>query len=144
MLGIVVTGHGLFAEGIQSSANMIAGVNENARYVCFKEGMSTEDLAADLNAAFAELGHCEGIVVLSDLPGGSPFKTAVECSMSHPDKNIVVLSGTNLPMIITGSTMLSFESDPQALADELLFEGKDNVVRFELAARVEVEEEDGI
>ena len=47
-------------------------------------------------------------------------------------------------MIITGSTMLSFETDPQALADELLFEGKDNVVRFELAARAEEEEEDGI
>ena len=48
MIGIVVTGHGLFAEGIQSSAVMIAGVNENARYVCFKEGMGTEELAADL------------------------------------------------------------------------------------------------
>ena len=64
--------------------------------------------------------------------------------MNHPDKQIVVLAGTNLPMIITASTMLSFESDPQALADELMFEGKDNVVRFELAVREEVEEEDGI
>ena len=144
MIGIVVTGHGLFAEGIQSSANMIAGVNENARYVCSKEGMSTENLAEKLNEAFAELGNCDGIVVLSDLPGGSPFKTAVECSMEHPDKQIIVLSGTNLPMIITGSTMLSFETDPQALADELMFEGKDNVVRFELAVREEEEEEDGI
>ena len=144
MIGLVVTGHGLFAEGMHSSAKMIAGENEHIKYVCFKEGMGLEDLAEKLNAAYTELADCDGIVVLSDLPGGSPFKTAVECSMSHPDKNIVVLSGTNLPMIITGSTMLSFESDPQALADELLFEGKDNVVRFELAARVEVEEEDGI
>ena len=64
--------------------------------------------------------------------------------MGHPDKQIVVLSGTNLPMIITASTMLSFETDPQALADELLFEGKDNVVRFELTVREEEEEEDGI
>jgi hypothetical protein len=41
--------------------------------------------------------------------------------------------------------MLSFESDPQALADERLFEGKDNVVRFELAVREEADdEEDGI
>ena len=65
--------------------------------------------------------------------------------MGHPDKQIVVLSGTNLPMIITGSTMLGFETDPQALADELLFEGKDNVVRFELAVREEEnEDEDGI
>ena len=145
MIGLVVTGHGLFAEGMHSSAVMIAGENENIKYVCFKEGMGLEELSEQLSAAYTELAACDGIVVLSDLPGGSPFKTAVEVSMNHPDKQIVVLAGTNLPMIITASTMLSFESDPQALADELLFEGKDNVVRFEMAARAEAEEdEDGI
>ena len=145
MIGLVVTGHGLFAEGMHSSAKMIAGENEHIKYVCFEDGMGLEELAAKLNAAYNELADTDGIVVLSDLPGGSPFKTAVECSMEHPDKQIIVLSGTNLPMIITGSTMLSFESDPQALANELIFEGKDNVVRFELAVRAEVEEdEDGI
>jgi PTS system N-acetylgalactosamine-specific IIA component len=146
MLGIVVTGHGLFAEGIQSSANMIAGVNENARYVCFKEGMSTEDLAADLNAAFAELGHCEGIVVLSDLPGGSPFRTAAECAFANPNQKIVVLSGTNLPMVITALSMIAFEEDVDALADELVFEGKEGVVRFELSVpeAAPEEDEDGI
>jgi PTS system N-acetylgalactosamine-specific IIA component len=145
MIGLVVTGHGLFAEGMHSSAKMIAGENEHIKYVCFEDGMGLEELAEKLNAAYGELSDCDGIVVLSDLPGGSPFKTAVECSMAHPDKQIIVLSGTNLPMIITGSTMLSFETDPQALADELMFEGKDNVVRFELAARAEEnEDEDGI
>ena len=145
MIGLVVTGHGLFAEGMHSSAKMIAGENDHIKYVCFEDGMGLEDLAVKLNAAYNELSDCDGIVVLSDLPGGSPFKTAVECSMEHPDKQIVVLSGTNLPMIITASTMLSFESDPQALADELMFEGKDNVVRFEMAVREEEnEDEDGI
>ena len=144
MIGLVVTGHGLFAEGMHTSAKMIAGENEHIKYVCFEEGMTLEGLAEKLNAAYAELSDCDGIVVLSDLPGGSPFKTAVECAFAHPDKQIEVLAGTNLPMIITGSTMLSFDSDPKALADELLFEGKDNVVRFELAVREETEEEDGI
>ena len=144
MIGLVVTGHGLFAEGMHSSAKMIAGENDHIKYVCFEEGMGLEGLAEKLNAAYNELSDCDGIVVLSDLPGGSPFKTAVEVSMNHPDKQIVVLAGTNLPMIITASTMLSFETDAQALSDELMFEGKDNVVRFELAVREEVEEEDGI
>ena len=144
MIGLIVTGHGHFADGLHTSAKMIAGEHENVRYVNFEDGMGTDTLAVLLGNAYNELAHCDGIVVLSDLPGGSPFKTAVEVSMSHPDKQIVVLSGTNLPMIITASTMLSFESDPQALADELMFEGKDNVVRFELAVREEVEEEDGI
>ena len=144
MIGLVVTGHGQFAEGLHTSARMIAGENEHVKYVCFEDGMSIEALAEKLNAAYAELSDCDGIVVLSDLPGGSPFKTAVECAFAHPEKKIEVLAGTNLPMIITGATMLSFETDPRALADELMFEGKDNIVRFELAVRAEVEEEDGI
>ena len=145
MIGLVVTGHGLFAEGMHSSANMIAGENELVKYVCFKEGMNTEQLAEDLIAAYNSLGECDGIIVLSDLPGGSPFRTAVESAMTLPDKKIIVLSGTNLPMIITAATMASFSDDAEAMAEELLFEGKDNVVRFEMAARAEAEEdEDGI
>ena len=145
MIGMVVTGHGLFAAGMQSSAKMIAGENELIKYVCFEDGMTPETLAEKLSAAYTELATCDGIVVLSDLPGGSPFRTAVEVAMAHPDKKIIVLSGTNLPMIVTGSTMLSFEDDVEALAGELLFEGKDNVVRFEMASREEEEEdEDGI
>ena len=144
MIGLVVTGHGQFAEGMHTSARMIAGENEKIKYVCFEEGMGLEDLAEKLNAAYAELSDCDGIVVLSDLPGGSPFKTAVECAVAS-GKQIEVLAGTNLPMLITAATMLSFESDPKALADEVMFEGKDNIVRFELTVpAAQDEEEDGI
>ena len=97
MIGLVVTGHGLFAEGMHSSAKMIAGDNEHIKYVCFEEGMGLEDLAVKLNAAYNELSDCDGIVVLSDLPGGSPFKTAVECSMEHPDKRSWVCPAPTCP-----------------------------------------------
>ena len=105
MIGLVVTGHGQFAEGMHSSARMIAGENEHVKYVCFEEGMGLEELAEKLTAAYASLSDCDGIVVLSDLPGGSPFKTAVECAVACPDKKIEVLAGTNLPMLITAATM---------------------------------------
>ena len=144
MIGIVVTGHGLFAEGMHSSAQMIAGENDHIKYVCFEDGMGLEELGEKLSAAYNELAGNDGIVVLSDLPGGSPFKTAVEVSMNHPDKQIVVLAGTNLPMIVTAATMIEFEEDPKALADELITTGQECIVRFELAVREEEEEEDGI
>ena len=145
MIGLVVTGHGLFAEGMHSSAKMIAGENDHIKYVCFEDGMGLEELAEKLNVAYNELSDCDGIIVLSDLPGGSPFRTAVETAMTHADKQIVVLSGSNLPMIITAAAMLDFECDADAMANELLMEGKDSVVRFEMAEREEAEEEeDGI
>ena len=142
MIGLVVTGHGLFAQGMQSSAKMIAGENEHIKYVCFEEGMGLEDLAVKLNAAYNELSDCDGIVVLSDLPGGSPFKTAVEVAMTQPDKKIEVVAGTNLPMIVTAVTMIEIEDDATALAEELMETGKECIVRFALAVREEEENED--
>ena len=81
MIGLVVTGHGHFADGIHTSAQMIAGENDYVRYINFEEGMTPEQLAEKFNAAFDEFKSCDGVVVLSDLPGGSPFKTAVSASM---------------------------------------------------------------
>ena len=145
MIGLVVTGHGHCADGIHTSAKMIAGDSEYVKYINFEEGMSTEQLAEKLSAVYAGFASCEGIVVLSDLPGGTPFKTAVECAFANPQQKIEVIAGTNLPMLITAITMIQFETDPSALVEELLFEGKDNIVRFELAVREETEdEEDGI
>ena len=91
MIGLVVTGHGHFADGIHTSAQMIAGENEYVRYINFEEGMTPEQLAEKFNAAFDEFRTCDGVVVLSDLPGGSPFKTAVECKYARPDQK----SGNN-------------------------------------------------
>ena len=144
MIGMIVSGHGDFASGLQVSAKMIAGDSEYIKYVNFEDGMSTETLAEKLNEAYNALSDCSGIVVLSDLPGGSPFKTAVECAFTHPDKKIEVLAGTNLPMIVTGVTMIEIEDDPKALAEELMEVAKECIVRFEMVERVEEEEEDGI
>lgn len=145
MIGMIVSGHGHFASGLHVSAKMIAGEHENVRYIDFEDGMGPDKLGELLSAAYTELGHCDGIVVLTDLPGGAPFQTAVAASMQHPDKKIEVLAGINLPMIITGVTLIDFEEDPVACAEELLNTGKEFIVRFELTEREEEEaEEDGI
>ena len=123
MIGLVVTGHGHFADGIHTSAQMIAGENDYVRYINFEEGMTP------------------------DLPGGSPFKTAVECKYARPEQKIEVIAGTNLPMIVTAVTMLDMEDDPRSLADELIDTGRDCIALFELeaaTAETESEESDGI
>ena len=156
MIGLVVTGHGHFADGIHTSAQMIAGENDYVRYINFEEGMTPEQLAEKFNAAFDEFKSCDGVVVLSDLPGGSPFKTAVECKYARPEQKIEVIAGTNLPMIVTAVTMLDMEDDPRSLADErsvctspdeLIETGRDCIALFELeaaTAETESEESDGI
>ena len=62
MVGLLITGHGEFAAGMQSAAKMIAGECEVIKYVKFLEGMSTEQLADQLfrllgGEMFRRTGH---------------------------------------------------------------------------------------
>lgn len=142
MIGLIVTGHGNFGTGLTSSLKLIAGDPQNYVAVDFPQEDSPEDLAAKLAAAMDSLNECDGILVLSDLPGGSPFKTAVE--VGFPRGNVQVIAGTNLPMLIETNLMRGFMEDLGTLVDMAMNSGKDNIVKFEFVAPTQVECEDGI
>ena len=74
MIGLVVTGHGHFADGIHTSAQMIAGENEYVRYINFEEGMTPEQLAqanAVKDALLAAI-EAENAAMKTDLKGEPP------------------------------------------------------------------------
>ena len=145
MLGLLVTGHGHFATGLNSSLELIAGAQPNVALVDFEADHSIETLKENLTKALDSLKEYDGVLVLSDLPGGSPFKTAVELKFERPDQAIEVIAGTNLPLLIASSTMTAVFESPLDLAEAMMPEGKDSIIRFELAARVEEDsDEDGI
>ena len=145
MLGLLVTGHGHFATGLNSSLELIAGAQPNVALVDFEADHSIEVLKENLTKALDSLKEYDGVLVLSDLPGGSPFKTAVELKFERPDQAIEVIAGTNLPLLIASSTMTAVFDNPLDLAEAMMPEGKDSIIRFELAARVEEDaDEDGI
>lgn len=144
MVGILVTGHGHFATGLGSSLQLITGITENVALVDFEADHSTDTLKANLHKAMDELKNCEGILVLSDLAGGSPFKNAVECKFERPDQQIEVIAGTNLPMLIEGGMMMAAYDSPLEMAETLIPTGKDYIVRFELEVHQDDADEEGI
>ena len=144
MVGLLITGPGHFATGLGSSLRLITGTTENIEYVDFEADHSTETLAHNLNQAFDKLKDCDGVLVLSDLAGGSPFKTAVECKFARPDQKIEVIAGSNLPMLIEGSMSMGIYDNPLDMAEALIPTGKDYIIRFELAEHNDDTEEDGI
>ena len=90
-------------------------------------------MAAKLSDAMDRLSDCEGILVFSDLAGGSPFKTAVEVGLTKSNR-VEVIAGTNLGMVIEISMARGFIEDVDALVDMAINTGKDQVVRFVMAA----------
>ncbi len=145
MIGFLLTGHGHFGTGMFSALQLVTGARDFVQAVDFEEGHSIETLAANLDKAMDALADCDGILVFSDLPGGSPFKTAVECAQSRPEGFVEVLAGSNLPMMVEGFTMMEDYDSALELAKELLETGRDAVLRFALVERAPQEEaEDGI
>lgn len=142
MIGLVVTGHGNFATGLTSSLHLIGGEQENYVAVDFTQEMAVEDLEKKLVEAYDTLADCDAIIVLSDLAGGSPFKTAVICARGN--EKIYVIGGTNLPMLIEVSMARKFIEDDVMLVDMILNTGKSQIVKFENKVVEQVETEDGI
>lgn len=131
MVGILITGHGHFATGFGSSLQLITGITENVALVDFEADHSTDTLKENLHKAMDSLNECDGILVLVDLAGGSPFKNAVECKYERLNQKIEVIVGTNLPMLVEGGMMMAAYDDPLELAETLIVTGKDCIVRFE-------------
>ncbi len=142
MIGLVVTGHGNFGTGLTSSLKLIAGEPENYVAVDFPQEYSVEDLERELNKAFDTLKDCDGILVLSDLGGGSPFKTAV--MTGFPRGNVEVIAGTNLPMLIEVNMGRQFIEDLDTLTNMAINTGKDQVVRYEFKPVQQDDSSDGI
>lgn len=143
MIGIIISGHGNFASGLRSSLKLIAGSPTNVEYVDFLETDSIETLKEKYHASLKNLNECEDILALTDLAGGSPFKTLVELN-SETDKSIEVVGGTNLPMALEITMTKDIIDDLSSLADQALEIGKSGVVKFELVIHEEVESDDGI
>lgn len=111
MIGIVVSGHINFASGVQSAVRAIAGEQAQMKFVDFVETMSTDDLEADLRVAAVEVNSGEGVLFLTDIPGGSPSNRATAIMMDTP--LVEVIGGANLPMIVNAA----FERDGVELSE---------------------------
>ncbi|BBG83992.1 PTS galactosamine/N-acetylgalactosamine transporter subunit IIA [Aeromonas hydrophila] len=138
MIGIVVSGHINFASGMQSAMKAIVGEPEQMRFVDFVESMSTDDLETALRNAAQEVNSDDGVLFLTDIPGGSPANRASVILMDSDQ--VEVLSGVNLPMIANAA----FERDGASLnelVDILQYIGKSTIQDMRKALEAAIVEE---
>lgn len=143
MIGLIISGHGNFASGLHTSLKLIAGEACNIEFVDFEEKDSTEDLKRKYYASLENLAHCDSILALSDLAGGSPFKTLVEVK-TEIEKPMEVIGGSNLPMLLEISMTKDIIEDLHSLSETAVDVGKSGVVKFVPIIHKDEESEDGI
>ncbi|XMB87117.1 PTS galactosamine/N-acetylgalactosamine transporter subunit IIA [Mycoplasmatota bacterium WC44] len=142
MIGVIVTGHGQFASGLTTSLELIAGKQKEYIAIDFDGVISQDDLLDKINKATDELVDCDGIIIFTDLIGGTPFKMAATATLEK--KNNIVLSGTNLGMLIECCMTKAFNNDVELFASQILETGKSQVIKFEIPTITSADDEDGI
>lgn len=102
MIGIVIVTHGKFGTELLKSAELIIGEQQNVITLGLQHGDSIEELKSKVRAAIESLNEGQGVLVLTDLFGGSPSNVT---AANMVDLDFYALTGVNLPMLLQALTM---------------------------------------
>lgn len=98
LVGLVLVSHGGFAGEALNSAEMIMGHQERARAVAVIPGMDLEQVKKEIEAAINEVNGANGVVIMTDIIGGTPANASGFFSVLKED--VIVLTGFNMPMLL--------------------------------------------
>ena len=97
MIGLVLVTHGNLALEFISAMQHVVGKQDNVLPVCIGPEDDMEQRRAEILQKVSEVDSGSGVVVLTDMFGGTPSNLAI----SIMDRaNVEILAGMNLPMLI--------------------------------------------
>lgn len=95
--GVLVVTHGDFGAALLNAAQMILGPQTGILAVSVLVSRGVDEIVSDLKAGMTSLETGMGVLVLTDLFGGTP--TTLSLSLRKAG-NIEVVAGVNLPMLL--------------------------------------------
>lgn len=123
MLGLVVATHGGLAQELLRTAEGIVGPLGQCEAVSVAAGVSMDEARARLGDAVKRVDTGEGVLVLTDMFGGTPANLA----LTFLDEKLEVVTGVNLPMILKLATARSEKVTLRAAAELVTGYGQKNI-----------------
>jgi len=97
MIGLVLVTHGRLAAEFITAMEHVVGPQERVEAICIGPDDDMESRRNDIAEAIAKADGGAGVIVLTDLFGGTPSNLAISLMRSD---GIEVIAGVNLPMLI--------------------------------------------
>ncbi|BCW93507.1 hypothetical protein EG19_01765 [Thermoanaerobaculum aquaticum] len=98
MVGILIISHGSLAEELLSAGRKIdSTLAQQAKALSLEWNVEPAKAKADIASALKELDSGEGVIVLTDMFGGTP--TNLSLAFLDPARSELV-TGVNLPMLV--------------------------------------------
>ncbi len=125
MSNVIVMGHGGYGTALKRSLAMLVGELEGFYFLDFNETDSLDDLDRQIDRVLSEIGE-EGVLFACDVAGGSPFRTAAERCVQHPDWAVVAGINTSAYSEIS----FNLELPVQELAKMAVEVTRDTILMF--------------
>lgn len=97
MIGMVLVTHGRLAEEFKSALQHVVGPQEQCETVCIGPDDDMEVRRQDILDAAQNVDTGGGVVILTDMFGGTPSNLAISVMQN---REIEVIAGVNLPMLV--------------------------------------------
>lgn len=97
MIGLILVTHGTLAEEFIRAMEHVVGPQDDIIAICIGPSDDMEQRRDDIRNAIARADSGSGVIVLTDLFGGTPSNLAI--SLLEAGK-VEVIAGINLPMLI--------------------------------------------
>jgi len=123
MVGVVVATHGTLAEELVRTAQGVCGELPRVRSVEVSASLNMDQARAALSEAIHAVDEGQGVLVLTDMFGGSPANLA----LTFLDENLEVVTGVNLPMLVKLSTCREGAQGLHEMAQMLTAYGQKNI-----------------
>ena len=119
MIGAVIATHGKLAEEMIRTAEAVVGPLEQV--VPLSVVATSPDMRGDLRAAIERVDQGDGVLLLTDLLGGSPTNL---CVSFLNDRKVEVVTGVNLPMLLKLSGLRASGKPIAQIARDLVDAGQ--------------------
>jgi mannose PTS system EIIA component len=111
MIGKLILTHGGLARELLSAAQVISGRLNGFEALSLDWNDTFDEARAKVRAALDRLEEGQGVLILTDMYGGTPSNVAV--TFLEPEK-VEVLTGVNLPMVLR---LACQAEEPQVLGE---------------------------
>jgi PTS system mannose-specific IIA component len=102
MIGIVIVTHGGLAREFRAALEHVVGPQRQFETLAIGPDDDMELRRRELIGAIREVNTGDGVVVLTDMFGGTPSNLAISVM---EEANVDVIAGTNLPMLVKLTTV---------------------------------------
>ncbi len=97
MFDLILISHGSFAAGMREAAEFIMGEQEGLAVLGLYPGETVDYFAGKLEKAIDSFPDPKNVLILSDLPNGTPSNAAMLMVLK---KGVSCISGCNLPLVL--------------------------------------------